>query len=256
MGTPRRVPAVRDTLRYWAGGIRLYIGLAAVLATFDLWWWAAAAYGGSELFAIRLEEVYAWLALGLLATAVAIGPLYGALPKLPGNAMMRDARRLFGVSTAWFASLHTGIAYVALFKAANPLDLPIVYQRAFAIGAVALLILLAMAFTSFDKAFYGMGKWWFRLHRFVYLAVICVLLHTFMIGTGGTDLTSLAPLAAAAAVILGLHGVVAFKKGKPTVWQLLTMGTTVVLLLAVFGFGFHEHFTSNPAESGGTGQQP
>src|SRR5580698_6609866 len=138
------------TVLEWRKGVRLYIALAVLLVTLEVWWWAQASYSGSILFATRLEEVYAWLGLALITLAVSIGPTYSTWPKLPGRSIMSDARRLIGVGGAWFASLHVTIAYVALFKVANPFGLPRSYQQSFAVGSVALVILLAMAFTSFD----------------------------------------------------------------------------------------------------------
>lgn len=238
-------------LVYWTGGVRLYIGLAAFIITLEAWWWADASYAGSILFATRLEEFYAWMAVGLIGLAVAIGPFYSVLKGFPGQALMRDARRWIGISAAWFASLHVLIAYLSLFKAANPATLPGAYQRAFLFGAVALLILLAMAFTSFDRAQRGMGIWWFRLHRFIYLAAVLALLHAFMVGAHATDRSVLVVLAAAAAFILGLHVVVAVRRRKqPAIWQVLAISAALLALIAVFGYGYAQLHRSSIADKG------
>jgi DMSO/TMAO reductase YedYZ heme-binding membrane subunit len=227
------------TLTYWRRGIRLYIGLGVALVTLEVWWWASASYSGSLLFATRMEEVFAWLALAMICMAVSIGPVYSIWPRLYGKRIMSDARRLIGVGGAWFASLHILIAYISLFKVANPLSLPVNYQRSFLLGSVGAVVLLAMAFTSFDRAFKGMGIWWFRLHRFVYLALVVILLHAFIIGVHATDLPVLIGLTVVAVSLLAMHSYIAFIRSKrPTIWQILAIGGTGVLLVLVFWYGY------------------
>ncbi len=236
-----------DTWNKWRRGIRLYIGIAIVLVTLEAWWWVSVSYSGSTLFATRLEEAYAWLAVGLISLAVAIGPVYGAWPRLPGKAIMSDARRLLGIGGAWFASLHVTITYVALFKTANPLDLPANYQQSFAVGSLALLILLAMAFTSFDRAFHGLGIWWFRLHRFVYVALLLGLFHAFTIGVHATEWPVLIVLSITAGLLLCLHAYLAFiRTDHPTIWQILAISYAAVLLIAVFNYGYGQKLGYNP----------
>ncbi|HVX23897.1 MAG TPA: ferric reductase-like transmembrane domain-containing protein [Candidatus Saccharimonadales bacterium] len=229
------------TLTHYRAGVRSYIALGVLLVTLETWWWASVNYSGTQLFATRLEEVYAWLALGLLIWAVTIGPLYSALPRLPGNSLMRDGRRLFGVGAAWFATLHVSIAYAALFHWANPLDLPRIYQQSFLFGITALMVLLAMAGTSFDRAFHGMGVWWFRLHRFVYLAVGFSLLHAFLIGTHAAERVVVINLALLSALVFGLHVYgVAVRRRRPSAWQMLALTGMAILLVIAFHIGFDQ----------------
>ncbi len=238
-----------DTLGHWRKGVRLYIAVATLVVTLETWWWASASYSGTILFATRLEEVYAWLALGLLIMAVAIGPVYSTWPRLPLKSIMFDARRLIGISAAWFASLHATIAYVALFNSANPLDLPRNYQQSFGLAVVGIIILLVMAFTSFDRAFRGMGIWWFRLHRFVYAALLVSLLHAFMIGVHATGWPELIALSVAALVILSLHVYIAFIRAeRPTIWQILAISCTALLLVVIFNYGYGQKLGYNPIE--------
>jgi DMSO/TMAO reductase YedYZ heme-binding membrane subunit len=201
-------------LKYWWHGVRLYIAIAIGLVTLETWWWASASYAGSSLFAIRLEEVFAWLALGLLVVTMLIGPVYKIWPKLPAKFLMRDARRLLGVGTAWFAALHVGIVYTSLFKWVNPLDLPPQYQHSFVLGVTGLLILLALAFTSFDRAFRGMGIWWFRLHRLVYTALVVSLWHAYLSGTHARRTLAVVIFGTSCLLLLGLHGYVRYLKRK------------------------------------------
>ena len=231
----------RKTLQHWTHGIRFYIAIGIGLLTFETWVWAAAEYGGSNLFAIRLEEAYAWIAVSLLVTAVSIGPVCRVFKRLPGKQLAYDARRLLGIGAAWFSTLHVAIAYKSLFEFANPLKIPVEYQRAFLVGTIASLILLAMAFTSFNAAMRRMGPWWFRLHRFVYLAVLSVMLHAFMIGSHAAKSNLILAFAIVAGVILLLHSIGIVKQGKPaTSWQLVTLGTMTAAVVIVLSFGSHQ----------------
>lgn len=233
----------------WRHGVRLYIALAITLVTLEVWWWAGVAYGGSILFATRLEEVYAWLSIGLVSLAVMIGPAYHIWPRLPGKVIMYDARRLIGIGGAWFASLHVGIVYMALFKTADLFELPGAYRRSFALGIVALLILLAMAFTSFDRALRDLGIWWFRLHRLVYVALLLGLFHALTIGVHATQWPALILLTILAVLLLSMQiYLVLIRKPRPSRWQLLAIGFSAVLLIAAFDYGYSQKLGYNPLE--------
>ncbi len=229
----------RKTLNHWLHGIRFYIAVAIGLLSLEVWWWASASYGGSSLFAIRLEETYAWSSVVFLSAALLIGPFFSIFKKFPGRFVAYDARRLLGIGAAWFASLHVAIAYASLFKFTNPLHIPSHYRQAFIVGGIAWMILLAMAFTSFDAAFRGMGKWWFRLHRFVYAAATLTLLHAFMIGSQASRPTVLLSLATVASLLIGLHSFAMIKKGNGlTNRQLASIAIMAAILVMVFSFGY------------------
>lgn len=246
-----------QNLSFWLKGVRFYIAIGLVLVSLETWWWTATAYSGSRLAAIRLQEIYAWAALACLALAVAIGPAYKVFPALPARPLMRDARRLIGIGAAWFASLHVAIAYIVLFGLPNPFSLPPAYGRAFVVGLLALLILLALAFTSFDRALKGMGKWWFRLHRLIYAAVALSLLHAFMVGSHSSSWSALIGLSLVTAAILTLHIYLAFVRAdRPTIWQLLTIVITAFVLLAIFNYGYAQRLGYNPLEGKHSQEEP
>lgn len=229
------------TLKNWLHGIRIYIAFATALLTLLVLWWTNSVYGGSSLAAIRLQEIYAWISLGLLLVTVGIGPVCKLVPKLPGKALLRDARRIFGISAAWFASLHVGIAYIDQFKAINPFNLPSSYQLAFSFGAVALLILLAMAFTSFNAAFRTMGIWWFRLHRLVYLAILLILFHAFNIGVHATTAPFILALTVAVGLLFAAHFYIAFGPGaRATTLQSIILCYGFLLTVGIFAYGFSQ----------------
>ncbi|MDL2363010.1 MAG: ferric reductase-like transmembrane domain-containing protein [Patescibacteria group bacterium] len=227
---------ISRTLNQWKGGVRLYIAIATLATTLEVWWWANASYSGTALYASRMAEIFAWLGLALIATAVSIGPFYKVFSRVPGRRQWFEARRLLGVSGAWFATLHSLIAYGSEFNFANPTSLPSVYQRAFIAGGIALIILLAMVATSFDKAFTAMGIWWFRLHRFVYVALVAILGHAFAIGVHATQHAVLLVLSLAAVWIVGLH--IFRQKTRPTIWQLAGLTAMAIALFTVFNYGY------------------
>jgi len=201
-------------LSYWVKGIRLYVAIAALLITIEVAWWADAVFSGTALFAIRVEEIYAWVSVGCLVIALLIGPSYRLFPTLPGKSLMRDARRMIGLSAAWFAAWHVGVAYFSLFKHSSPLDLAPIYQWSFGAGIVALLILLIMSAISFNAAFKSMGIWWFRIQRFVYVAGLLVVLHAVLIGTHASNTwVGFALIMLTLALIL-LHALVQAKEKK------------------------------------------
>jgi DMSO/TMAO reductase YedYZ heme-binding membrane subunit len=235
------------TLKFWAGGVRLYIGIGIVLLSLQAWWWAEEAYiGDPDLITSRLHEAYGWLSLLFLASALAIGPAYKLAPKLPGKSVMRDARRLIGVGAAWFATLHVAIAYFVSFKAINPTNIVEPYSRAFLLGVLALLCLWALAFTSFDAAFKGMGIWWFRLHRLIYAAVGLAVWHAFSIGVHATSLTALGIIISVALVLFITHVHVALQQaGRVTEWQILTLIGIFVLLVILSNYGIQQYIDAN-----------
>jgi sulfoxide reductase heme-binding subunit YedZ len=233
------INSLTTSLKEWPKGIRLYIALATLLVTAEVYWYTNTVYDGSSLAAIRLQEIYAWIALSLLLISVSIGPAYKTFTKIPGKSLLFDARRMLGVSAAWFASLHVLISYFDQFGGANPFKLPDAYKLAFAVGLIALLVLLAMTATSFNAAFRKLGIWWFRIHRLVYLAILLILFHAFNIGVHASTLPFIVALVTVVGLIFAMHFYLMFgTKGKPaTNLQSLTLCYGLLLTVSVFAFG-------------------
>ena len=170
-------------LLYWASGIRLYIAIGTALVTAQTAWWAHAMYGATNLYVERTEEIYAWISVGCLLLALLVGPTYKLLPRLPGQLLMRDARRMIGLSAAWFGTLHVVITYFDLFRHVNPLELAASYQWSFLLGTLALTMLLVMASISTNAAMKRLGVWWFRLQQLAYAAGLLIVVHAVLVGT-------------------------------------------------------------------------
>jgi DMSO/TMAO reductase YedYZ heme-binding membrane subunit len=244
--------AGRTTFRHYLAGVRFYIAIAIFLLTFEVWWWADTSFAGSSLLTIRLEEVYAWLSVGFLSSALLIGPACKVFKRLPGKAILFDARRLMGIGAAWFATLHISIAYLTLFKLANPFNVPGTYRTSFFVGGLAWLVLLAMAFTSFDAAFHRLGKWWFRIHRFVYAAAVLAMLHAFIIGAHSTRPSGLIALTGISVALVSLHAWSVAKQSKPaSYWQLGSVAAMVAVLVVILSFGYNQRNQYRSAASQG-----
>lgn len=176
-----------------------------------------------QLFYIRLEQVFGFLAVVFLYIALLIAPIEKLVGKRPWVQNLLFARRAIGVSAAYFAALHAGIALWAQIGGVGGLAiLPQKFLWALIFGAVALVILLLMAATSFNKviAFMTFRKWkW--LHRLVYIACVLLILHVWMIGThlayAWVQIAAFVPLSA----LFGLEAwcmVQKYAQNHPTSW--------------------------------------
>lgn len=236
----------------WMKGVRLYIALGIALLTFHIWWWAHRVYSGTELLIPRLHEAYGWASLVCLVVAMAVGPAYKLIPRLPGAALMRDARRMIGIGAAWFAILHASVAYLGAFQAINPLQLTVLYQQGFVIGGGALLILIVLAATSFNAAMRSLGVWWFRIHRLVYPAAALAVWHAFMIGVHAPGLPALGILVATGAGLFIVHMQVALQQDKPVSnWQIATLCIMGIVVIALSNYGFQIYVEQNSLQGHG-----
>ncbi len=164
--------------------IRFYILLFAILFAGMIYFPTVAALG-YETAVPELVTYYALWTIFFLYVTLLIGPLTFAFRNLPQRARLVKSARALGVSAFLFAALH---AYFAFFGSLGGFaGLPYLQGRtliAVLLGLTAFLILIALACTSFDFAVKRMGfKKWKFLHRFVYLAGVCILLHAFLMSS-------------------------------------------------------------------------
>jgi len=114
--------------------------------------------------------------LRLLTISLAITPVRRLFPKL--NWIIRF-RRLLGLFAFFYASLHL-MTWVALYTGfdLNAMSADILKRRYITVGMAAWLLLLPLAATSSNWAIRKMGgKRWNRLHKLVYLAAVCGVIH-------------------------------------------------------------------------------
>ncbi len=164
---------------------RFYILAASLLLSILIAALLRAAIPSDELYYIRVEQVFGFVSIIFLYIAVILTPLSKLLGKKPVLQKILFARRAFGVSAAYFAMLHVYIVMAEQIGGLSGLSLlPSRFVVSFILGVLALIILFAMAATSFDKVIDLMSfKRWKQLHQFVYLAGVLIIIHVWMIGT-------------------------------------------------------------------------
>ena len=114
-------------------------------------------------------------------------------------------RRMLGLFVFFYAVLHF-LAYawldMGLDLATIVRDIP---KRPFAlVGFLALLLLMPLAATSFNRAIKALGApRWQALHRLVYAVALLALLHFFWMRAGKNDFAEVAVYAVVIGVLLG-----------------------------------------------------
>ena len=139
--------------------------------------------------------------LRLLCITLAITPLRQAFA-LPALARLR---RMVGLFTFFYGVVHF-LCYAWLDMGLDPaLILPDIAKRNFIlVGTLALLLMLPLAATSFNRAIRRLGAArWQALHRAVYAVALLALLHFFWMRAGKNDFAEVGVYAALVAVLLG-----------------------------------------------------
>jgi methionine sulfoxide reductase heme-binding subunit len=98
---------------------------------------------------------------------------------VPGLGWVIRFRRLVGLFAFFYATLHL-LTYIALYAGFNVRAMidDIDKRRFITMGVTAWLLLVPLAATSTNWAIRKLGgKRWNRLHRLVYLAAICGVIH-------------------------------------------------------------------------------
>ncbi|NWG73187.1 MAG: sulfoxide reductase heme-binding subunit YedZ [Rubrivivax sp.] len=139
--------------------------------------------------------------LRFLCLALAVTPLRQAA----GLPSLARFRRMLGLFTFFYAALHW-LAYAWLDMGFVAADIVRdVGKRPFIlVGTAALLLMLPLAATSFDRAIRALGaRRWQRLHRAVYAVAGLALLHFLWMRAGKNDVAEVGVYAAIVAVLLG-----------------------------------------------------
>ncbi|HEX8763337.1 MAG TPA: ferric reductase-like transmembrane domain-containing protein [Candidatus Saccharimonadales bacterium] len=164
---------------------RFYILSTVVAVSVLITSWLRLTVPSDQLLYIRIEQVFGYLCISLWYVALIISPLQRQLGDRFGIPYLVFCRRAIGVSAAYFALLHVLVALFGQIGGFSGLTLlPAKFLLAAGMGTVALVILIAMAATSFNKviAFMTYPRWkW--LHRWGYFGGLLVLLHIWLIGT-------------------------------------------------------------------------
>ncbi|HVX58090.1 MAG TPA: protein-methionine-sulfoxide reductase heme-binding subunit MsrQ [Candidatus Saccharimonadales bacterium] len=114
--------------------------------------------------------------LMLLTITLAITPVRKLVPRLGWLARFR---RLVGLFAFFYATVHM-LTWVALYNyfSLHAMAEDIAKRKFITMGVCAFLLLLPLALTSTNWAIRKMGgKRWNRLHKLVYLAAVCGVIH-------------------------------------------------------------------------------
>jgi len=115
-------------------------------------------------------------ALLMLILSLAVTPVRALFPRL---SWLIKFRRLLGLFAFFYASLHL-VTYIALYMNfdLSVFKTDITKRRFIIMGFSAWLLLLPLAATSTTWAIRKLcGKRWNRLHKLVYFAAICGIIH-------------------------------------------------------------------------------
>lgn len=139
-------------------------------------------------------------ALSFLLITLTVAPLR----KLSGWSALLRVRRMLGL-TAFFYALAHWLSYLWLdqFFDWNAILKDIVKRPFITIGMTTFLLLLPLALTSTNAAMRRLKRNWQRLHRLVYPAAICAVLHYFWLVK--QDITQPTLYAFALTILLGLR---------------------------------------------------
>jgi sulfoxide reductase heme-binding subunit YedZ len=149
--------------------------LACLWPLAQLVWGAATNDLGADPIA-KITLTTGYTTLLLLIISLAVTPVRRLSPRL--NWLIKF-RRLLGLFAFFYATLHLG-TYIALYAGfdINTMATDIAKRRFITVGVAAWLLLMPLAATSTNWAIRKLGgKRWNRLHKLVYLAAICGVIH-------------------------------------------------------------------------------
>jgi sulfoxide reductase heme-binding subunit YedZ len=124
----------------------------------------------------NIELTTGYNTLLLLILSLAVTPVRKLLPRL---SWLIKFRRLLGLFAFFYGTLHL-LTYVALYAGfdVNAMVADIEKRRFITMGVTAWLLLLPLAATSTNWAIRKMGgKNWNNLHKLVYAAAVCGMIH-------------------------------------------------------------------------------
>lgn len=197
-----------------------------------------------DLRLIRTQQAYGFFSLIFLYFALLAAPLTKLFPNMRGKSGYLHLRRAIGVGAFFFALLHALVAFFGQLDGFGGLGfLSVRYNIALLLGFAALIVLTAMAVTSFDKVINKMGfPRWKRLHRLIYITGLAILVHVVMLGThyayGSNTIARITLVAVLILFMLEAVRMDRWLKQRFTVLQHFGIAGMVVLHLLFLGTGF------------------
>ena len=171
-------------------------------------WGAATDALGANPAETLIRATGDWTLRGLCLT-LAVTPLR----QLTGCTALLRLRRMLGVFTFAYATLHF-LCYAWLDMGLVPADIvrDIVKRPFILVGSTALLLMLPLAATSFDRAVRWLGgARWRALHRAVYAVALLALLHFLWMRSGKNDFAEVAVYGAILGTLLAWR---AWRRGR------------------------------------------
>lgn len=172
-------------------------------AALPLFWLVFAAFAdrlGANPAEALVRATGDWT-LRMLCVVLAVTPLR----TMAGWPALARLRRMLGLWTFAYALLHM-LAYSWFDMGLDVGDIAkdIAKRPFILVGFTALLLLTALAATSFNRVIKAMGaKRWQALHRAVYLIAALALLHFFWMRAGKNNFAEVAVYASVIAVLMG-----------------------------------------------------
>jgi len=165
-----------DRLKPWL----FVVGLYPVLRWAYLVWTNDLTANPTE-FLTRSSGL--WTLVCLIATLL-VSPLRDWF----GQPAMVRLRRMFGLFTFFYVSLHT-MAWAWWEQNLVPVDMALdVVRRPFVtVGMAAFLVLLALALTSNQRSMRALGSRWKSLHQWIYLVAVLAIVHFWLHKAGKND---------------------------------------------------------------------
>lgn len=184
---------------------------AAALGPFAwLFWGAWTNTLGANPAEALIRGLGDWV-LRFLCFTLAVTPLR----QLTGWHALARLRRMLGLFTFFYGVLHFGAyAWLDMGLALDDILKDIAKRPFILVGSAALLLMLPLALTSFNRAIKALGaKRWQTLHKAVYAAALLGLLHFFWMRAGKLDFGEVAVYAAVVALLLGWR-VATWRRGR------------------------------------------
>lgn len=197
--------------RRWLSGAtaKPILFVAALLPFAWLFWGALTQNLGPNPAEALIRSTGDWT-LRFLCLVLAVTPLR-VMTRTPALARLR---RMVGLFVYFYAVLHMlCYAWLDMEFAVTDIALDIAKRPFILVGFLALLLLTALAATSFNRAIRMMGaRRWQWLHRLVYLVAGLAVLHFFWMRAGKNDFAEVSVYAAILAVLLGWRVVYAWRR--------------------------------------------
>ncbi|MBA4177000.1 MAG: sulfoxide reductase heme-binding subunit YedZ [Leptothrix sp. (in: Bacteria)] len=165
-----------------------------------LFWGAWADVLGANPAEALVRGTGDWT-LRMLCLTLAVTPLR----QLTGWHALARLRRMLGLFTFFYGVLHfLAFAWLDMGFDLTAIVADIAKRPFILVGSTALLLMLPLAATSFNRAIKALGaKRWQALHKAVYAVALLALLHFFWMRAGKLDFGEVAVYAAIVAVLLG-----------------------------------------------------